>query len=206
MGKLQTTQQKSLYKRFINCLVGIGKFHEKAFYYLSHFLPALQSGICLQTICGLFVHWLRKYMCFTVLLIAVSLQSCKLNVNTLINVCHLLAVDFKKGAKGFNIFVLSHTFYTTKEIKATSIKRKVTKALAFSLRVAGAGCKQAFFFYVMRKIRLWSMNTVFPWIFKMIRWPCVLIKLVFFFNHVTWLRQSGKWNQIQTVCWPTLIS
>lgn len=79
------------------------------------------------------------------------MQSCKLNVNTLINVCHLLAVDFKKGVKGFNIFVLSHTFYTTKEIKATSIKRKVTKALAFSLRVAGAGCKQAFF-YVMRKI------------------------------------------------------
>lgn len=112
------------------------------------------------------------------------MQSCKLNVNTLINVCHLLAVDFKKGVKGFNIFVLSHTFYTTKEIKATSTKRKVTKALAFSLRVAGAGCKQAFF-YVMRKIRLWSMNTVFPWIFKMIRWPCVLIKLLFFFNHVT---------------------
>lgn len=203
MGKSQTTHQKSLYKRFINCLVGIGKFHEKAFYYLSHFLPALQSGICLQTICGLFVHWLRKYMCFTVLLIAVSLTK---NAELQVKRQHSdQRLSFTRCAKGFNIFVLSHTFYTTKEIKLTSIKRKVTKALAFSLRVAGAGCKQAFF-YVMRKIWLWSMNTVFPWIFKMIRWPCVLIKLVFFFNHVTWLRQSGKWNQIQTVCWPTLIS
>lgn len=31
----------------------------------------------------------------------------------------------------------------TKEIKVTSIKKKMTKVLAFSLRVAGAGCKQA---------------------------------------------------------------
>lgn len=86
----------------------------------------------------------HKYMCFTVLLIAVSLTK---NAELQVKRQHSdQRLSFTRCAKGFNIFVLSHTFYTTKEIKLTSIKRKVTKALAFSLRVAGAGCKQAFFF------------------------------------------------------------